>query len=55
MSDPKTPVDVTAITIGAGALMEWLPAIASVFTIIWMAIRIYETETIRRWFEKSDK
>ena len=53
MSDPKTPADVTAIAVGAGALMEWLPAIASLFTIVWMAIRIYETDTVKRWFGKS--
>jgi len=32
-----------------GAVMDVLPALASLFTIVWMALRIWETETVKRW------
>jgi hypothetical protein len=31
-----------------GTLLDILPAVAAVFTIIWTAIRIYETDTVQR-------
>ena len=33
--------------------MEMLPAVAALFTIIWTAIRIYETDTVQGWFGKG--
>ena len=53
--DPKTPVDATAIAIGAFSLIDVLPAVASVVTILWMLIRIYETATVQRWLGKDIK
>jgi len=39
----KTPVDITAGAVALGSLLEWLPAVASLLTIVWMTMRIYET------------
>lgn len=39
----KTPVDITAGAVALGSLLEFLPAVASLLTIIWMCLRIYET------------
>ena len=36
-------------------LAQYLPAIAAVLTIIWTAIRIYETNTVQRWLGKDQK
>jgi hypothetical protein len=33
--------------------MEMLPAIAALFTIVWTAIRIYETDTVQNLFGKE--
>jgi hypothetical protein len=30
--------------------MGWLPAVAAALSIIWTVIRIFETETVKRWF-----
>jgi hypothetical protein len=30
-----------------GTLLQALPALAALFTIIWTAIRIWETDTVR--------
>jgi hypothetical protein len=38
---------VSAITV-VGTIAGFLPAIAAIFTIIWTAIRIYETRTVQR-------
>ncbi len=54
MSDPKTPVDATAIAIGAFSLVDILPAVASIVTILWMLIRIYETATVQRWLGRGE-
>ena len=50
--DDKTPIDLTAGAIAFGTVVELLPAVASVFTIIWLGIRIYETETVQKWLRK---
>lgn len=40
--------DVGAGTIAVASLAGILPHIASALTIVWMAIRIYETRTVQR-------
>lgn len=35
--------DWSAVGITAGALMEWLPAISALLSIIWLSLRIYQT------------
>jgi hypothetical protein len=48
----KHAVDALSIITVLGTLMETLPAIAALFTIIWTAIRIWETKTVQRFIEK---
>jgi len=50
--DDKTPIDVTAGAVAFASVVELLPAVASIFTIIWLGIRIYETETVQKWLRK---
>lgn len=40
--DAKTALDIAAGANAALALMQWLPPLAALLTIIWTAIRIYE-------------
>ena len=49
----KHVVDALSIVTVLGTIMNFLPAIAAVFTIIWTAIRIYETNTVQRWLGKQ--
>lgn len=49
----KTPLDITAGFIAFGTIVEMLPAIASILTIVWMAIRIVETDTIQKLLRKK--
>ena len=45
----KHIVDALSVATVVGTLMEMLPSIAALFTIVWTAIRIYETDTVQRW------
>jgi hypothetical protein len=43
----KHVVDAISVATVIGTLAQVLPAIAAAFTIIWTAIRIYETKTVQ--------
>ena len=49
----KHLLDGVSVATVMGTLMSWLPAIAALFTIVWTAIRIYETKTVQGWFKKG--
>ena len=49
----KTAVDALSVVTVLGALVDALPAIAALFTIIWTALRIWETDTVRGWTGRS--
>ncbi len=43
----KHVVDALSLVTVVGTLVQLLPAIAALFTIVWTAIRIYETDTVQ--------
>ena len=45
----KYVIDGVSFLTVVGTLAEALPAVAAVFTIVWTAIRIWETKTVQRW------
>lgn len=45
--------DAVSVVTVAGTLMELLPAVAAVLTIVWTCIRIYETDTVQRLLGKK--
>jgi hypothetical protein len=45
----KHVVDALSVITVLGTLIEMLPSIAAVFTIVWTGIRIWETDTVRGW------
>ncbi len=47
----KHAVDAVSVITVLGTLMEALPAVAALFTIIWTAIRIWETKTVQGWVD----
>lgn len=49
----KHAVDALSIATLLGSLVSMLPAIASVLTIIWTSIRIYESATVQRFLGKE--
>ena len=50
----KHVIDFASIATVLGTLADMLPAIAAIFTIVWTAIRIYETKTVQRLIGKKD-
>jgi hypothetical protein len=49
----KHAMDLVSVLTVVGTLASWLPEIAALFTIIWTAIRIIETKTVRGWFGRE--
>ena len=50
----KQIVDAVSVVTVVGTLGEILPPMAALFTLIWTAIRIYETETVQKILGKGD-
>lgn len=51
----KTAGDIAAATLTVAVVAKWLPAVAAFLTIIWTALRIWETDTvkgIRAWVRR---
>lgn len=44
----KSGMDALSVFTMIGALVEVLPSIAALFTIVWTGIRIYETDTVKK-------
>jgi len=54
-SNVKAMTDGAAVVMGLGGFLGWMtPVVAligGVLTIVWMVIRIWETDTVQRWFK----
>jgi hypothetical protein len=44
----KDMLDVAAGSTAILTMAAWLPPIASVLTIVWLGIRIYESDTVQK-------
>ena len=53
MQETKDVIDVAAASTGVLTMLSWLPPIASLFTVVWLGIRIYETDTVQRLLRKN--
>lgn len=40
-------IDLSSVTLLGLALLSLVPAFTSILTLIWIAIRVYETDTIQ--------
>jgi len=49
----KYVIDGVSFLTVVGTLAEMLPAVAAVFTIVWTAIRIWETKTVQGWLNNK--
>jgi len=57
--DAKVMADGAAVVVGLGGFMDWFPPVVAlcggILTIVWMIIRIYETETVKNLIAKYAK
>lgn len=49
----KQVLDLAAASTGVMSLAAWLPPIASLFTIVWLGLRIYESPTIQKLINRK--
>jgi len=53
----KTLADGAALTVTFSGMMGWMTPVAtligSLLGIVWMCIRIYETDTVQKWVNKN--
>jgi hypothetical protein len=49
----KQFLDGVSIFTVVGSLLEMLPAISAVLSIVWVSIRIWETKTVQRIVQKK--
>ena len=47
--------DVLSVGTVVATLAAWLPPLAALFTIIWTAIRIFETKTFQKFIQRFRK
>ena len=43
----KHLIDIASVVTVVGTLSNYLPHVAAAFTIVWTAIRIWETDTVK--------
>ena len=49
----KDLLDVVAASTALATVAAWLPPTASLFTIVWLGIRIWETDTVQKLRNKE--
>jgi hypothetical protein len=57
--EAKTMADGAAVVVGLGGFMSWFPPIigliGGILTVVWMVIRIWETDTVQKLMNKDAK
>ena len=51
----KDMLDVAAASTAVMSLAAWLPPTASLLTIVWLGIRIYESDTVQKLVHGKQK
>lgn len=49
----KNVLDALSVVTVVGTIVQMLPSIAALFTIVWTGIRIYETDTVQKLLGKG--
>ena len=55
LNETKDVIDVAAASTALLTLAAWLPPTASILTIIWMVLRIYESDTVQSIVNGTNK
>jgi hypothetical protein len=51
--ETKQVIDVTAGGVTLGAYFAWIPEATAVASLIWVLLRIWETETVQKLLNKE--
>lgn len=49
----KPLFDIASITTVLATLVSILPAISALLSVIWLGIRIWETDTVKGWWKRD--
>jgi hypothetical protein len=49
----KTALDGVSLIATLGSLIEMLPTVSALLSIVWVSIRIFETDTVQRLFGRK--
>lgn len=52
--ETKHLIDFASISTLLGSLMNFLPSVAAILTIVWTFIRIYETDTVQKLLNREE-
>mgnify|MGYP001083347276 CR=1 FL=1 len=55
VEETKQVIDVAAASTAVLSLAAWLPPTASILTIVWLGIRIYESATVQSIVHRKKK
>jgi len=47
--------DIAAAITVVGAILQYIPAVAALFAILWYSILIWESDTVRGWTGRHKK
>jgi hypothetical protein len=50
----KHVLDGLSLLTVLGTLVDWLPAVAALLSIVWTTLRIYESKTVQKLLGKKD-
>lgn len=51
--EAKQSIDVAAGGITLGAYFSWIPEATAIASLVWVLLRIYETDTVQKLIHKS--
>ena len=51
--EAKQVVDVAAGGVTLGAYFAWIPEATAIASLVWVLLRIWETETVKKLFGKD--
>jgi hypothetical protein len=51
----KHVLDGLSLVTVLGTLIDWLPAVAALLSIVWTSLRIYETKTVQGWIARAKR
>jgi len=51
----KHVLDGLSLVTVLGTLIDWLPAVAALLSIVWTSLRIYETKTVQGWISRAKR
>ena len=51
----KHVLDGLSLVTVLGTLVDWLPAVAALLSIVWTSLRIYETKTVQGWINRAKR